>query len=70
MKELWIDRYGTLEKKLHDHALFIAFATAEKPRIAVAAVVENGGSGSKTAALVAHKVMDYYLTGSVEYEEK
>ena len=35
-----------LDKKLHDHGLFIAFAPVERPRIAVAVVVENGGSGS------------------------
>ncbi len=53
------------KKKLHDHALCIAFAPAEEPRTAVAVLVENGGSGSKTAALVARKVMDYYLCGKL-----
>ncbi|MEN8130703.1 MAG: penicillin-binding protein 2 [Pseudomonadota bacterium] len=57
-----------LDKKLHDHALFVAFAPAEEPRIAVAVVVENGGSGGKIAAPVARKVMDYYLLGE-ENEE-
>lgn len=46
---------------LRDHALFIAFAPAEDPRIAVAVVVENGGAGSSTAAPIARKVMDQYL---------
>lgn len=50
-----------LEKRLQDHALFIAFAPVEDPRIAVAVVVENGGGGSKAAAPIARKVMDYYL---------
>lgn len=59
-----------LEKKLHDHALFIAFAPADKPKIAVAVIVENGGSGGKIAAPVARKVMDYYLLGKVEFEDK
>jgi penicillin-binding protein 2 len=65
------ERYDAekLDKKLHDHALFIAFAPADEPTIAVAVIVENGGSGGKVAAPVARKVMDYYLTGSVEYEE-
>ena len=44
-----------------DHALFIAFAPAENPTIAVAVVVENGGGGSKVAAPIARKVMDTYL---------
>ncbi|MGD8695634.1 MAG: penicillin-binding transpeptidase domain-containing protein, partial [Gammaproteobacteria bacterium] len=43
------------------HALFIAFAPAEAPRIAIAVVVENGGSGSGTAAPVARQVLDNYL---------
>jgi penicillin-binding protein 2 len=50
-----------LEKRFHDHALFIAFAPLENPKIVVAVVAENGGSGSKTAAPMARKVMDYYL---------
>lgn len=48
-------------KELRDHALFISFAPADRPRIAVAVVVENGGSGSRAAAPLARKVMDHYL---------
>lgn len=48
-------------EKLRDHALFVAYAPAEKPRIAVAVIVENGGSGSAVAAPIARKVMDAYL---------
>ncbi len=59
-----------LKKELLDHALFIAFAPADKPRIAVAVVVENGGSGSRTAAPVARKVMDYYLVPRMLPAEK
>ncbi|MBD3635344.1 MAG: penicillin-binding protein 2 [Methylophaga sp.] len=51
----------TLERKLHDHALFIAFAPADKPEFVVAVVVENGGSGSKTAAPIARKMMIEYF---------
>jgi penicillin-binding protein 2 len=46
---------------LRDHALFIAFAPAEQPRIAVAVLVENGGSGSSTAAPIARKLIDAWL---------
>jgi Cell division protein FtsI/penicillin-binding protein 2 len=46
-----------------DHALFIAYAPTENPTIAVAVMVENGGSGSGTAAPIARAVLDYYLTG-------
>ncbi len=50
-----------LDKRQRDHALFVAFAPAEDPRIAVAVMVENGEHGSTTAAPVARKVMDAYL---------
>lgn len=52
---------GKISKKNWDHALFIAFAPAEAPRIAVAVVVENGGSGSGTAAPIARRILDAYL---------
>ncbi|MDD2699869.1 MAG: penicillin-binding protein 2 [Sideroxydans sp.] len=46
-----------------DHAWFISFAPADKPRIALAVLVENGGHGGSTAAPIARKVLDYYLLG-------
>ncbi|MGB0722925.1 MAG: penicillin-binding protein 2 [Gammaproteobacteria bacterium] len=46
---------------LRDHALFVAFAPAEAPEIAIAVVVENGGHGGSTAAPVARKVLDQYF---------
>lgn len=52
-----------LDKKYHDHALFIGFAPVESPTIAVAVIVENGGSGSRGAAPVAKEIMDFYLLG-------
>ena len=55
-----------LDKKLHDHGLFIAFAPVEEPRIAVAVVVENGESGSKAAAPLARIVIDAYLGDTPE----
>jgi len=50
-----------LEERMRDHALFIAFAPLEDPRIAVAVIVENGESGSGTAAPIARAVMESYL---------
>lgn len=50
-----------IAERLRDHALFIAFAPAYDPRIVVAVVVENGGSGSSTAAPVARQVIDEWL---------
>jgi penicillin-binding protein 2 len=48
-----------------DHALFIAYAPADDPKIAVAVLVENGGHGGSTAAPVARAVFDYYLLGKL-----
>ena len=48
-----------------DHAWFISFAPVEKPQIALAVLVENGGHGGATAAPIARKVLDYYLLGKV-----
>ena len=50
-----------IEFKLRDHALFIAFAPAAAPRVAVAVVVENGGSGSGVAAPIARQILDRYF---------
>jgi penicillin-binding protein 2 len=52
-----------LKKELRDHALFIAFAPADQPRIALAVLVENGGFGAQSAAPIARMVLDYYLLG-------
>lgn len=51
-------------ERMRDHALFIAFAPVEDPRIAVAVIVENGGHGGSTAAPVARQVIDAYLGGT------
>jgi penicillin-binding protein 2 len=48
-------------ERLRDHALFIAFAPADDPQLAVAVLVENGRSGSGTAAPIARKVFDAFL---------
>ena len=50
-----------LDKRLHDHGLFVAFAPVEEPRIAVAVIVENGGTGSGAAAPLARIVIDAWL---------
>nr|VFK31441.1 MAG: penicillin-binding protein 2 [Candidatus Kentron sp. MB] len=50
-----------LDKRLHDHGLFIGFAPADNPRIAVSVIVENGGNGSESAAPMARAVLDHYL---------
>jgi penicillin-binding protein 2 len=64
------ERYNEEEVALRhrDHALFIAYAPAEQPRIAVAVIAENGGHGGSTAGPIARKVMDYYLLGELPAE--
>ena len=54
-----------LKKDLHDHALYIAFAPVDKPKIALAVLVENGGFGAQSAAPIARMVLDYYLLGKL-----
>ncbi len=57
------ERYdrNKVQERHRDHALFIAYAPAEKPAIAVAVMVENGESGSGVAAPVAKQVLDAWL---------
>ncbi len=51
----------TVIERLRDHALFISYAPADKPEIAVAVIVENGSHGSTVAAPIARKVMDAFF---------
>jgi penicillin-binding protein 2 len=48
---------------LRDHALFIVFAPADKPKIAIAMVVENAGFGAAQAAPIARRALDYFIEG-------
>ena len=50
-----------IAERLRDNALYIGFAPADKPRIAIAIVVENGGFGAEAAAPIVRKAFDYYL---------
>ena len=61
------DKYveSRVQERFRDHALFIAYAPAEKPRIAIALIVENAGFGAKAAAPIARQMFDYYLLGKV-----
>ena len=48
-------------ERLRDHALFMAYAPADDPQIALALIVENGGWGSTVAAPIARTIFDYWL---------
>ena len=50
-----------IQEKLKDHSLFVAFAPANTPKIALALIIENGGSGSAVAAPMASKIIEYFL---------
>lgn len=54
-----------IDERHRDHSLFIAFAPAENPTIALAVLVENGGFGARAAAPIARQVIDYKLLGKV-----
>lgn len=61
------ERYNekTVEERYRDHALFIAYAPASDPTIAIGMIVENGGHGGSTAAPIARQVLDYHLLGKI-----
>ncbi len=56
---------GGIKHELRDHALYVAYAPADQPKIALAVLVENGGFGAQSAAPIARMVLDYYLLGKL-----
>jgi len=64
-------RYSDIkaDERKRDHALYVAFAPVEKPRIALALIVENAGWGGDSAAPIARRVFDYWLEGIYPSEE-
>ena len=60
---------ANLSEYQRDHALYMAYAPADKPQIAVAVVVENAGFGAASAAPIARRVFDYWLLGQYPSEE-
>ena len=61
---------ASLAERLRDHALFIAFAPADHPKIAIAVLVENGGHGGLAAAPIARRIFDAYLLGKFDNAPK
>ena len=65
------DKYSKsrMEERQRDHALYIAFAPADDPKIALAVIVENAGWGAASAAPIARRAFDYLLLGQYPSEE-
>ncbi len=57
--------YSLTEFK-RDHGLYVAFAPADKPKIVIAVIVENAGFGASSAAPVARRALDYFMSGRTE----
>ncbi len=58
-----------LSEYQRDHSLYVAFAPAQEPTIALAVIVENAGFGAAAAAPIARRVFDYWLDGRWPSEE-
>jgi penicillin-binding protein 2 len=65
------ERYNAsrMEERQRDHSLYIAFAPADDPKIALAVIVENAGFGSTSAAPIARRAFDYWLLGQYPNDE-
>ena len=65
------DKYDArkMEEHQRDHSLYIAFAPADAPRVALAIVVENSGFGAAHAAPIARRVFDYVLVDQYPSED-
>jgi penicillin-binding protein 2 len=60
---------SSIDERMRDHALFVAFAPADDPKVALAMVVENAGFGAQNAAPIARRVFDFVLLGQYPAEE-
>lgn len=65
------ERYDAkkIEERFRDHSLFMSFAPADNPRLAVAVIVENGGFGAQAAAPIVRKMFDYFLLGKLPKDQ-
>ena len=60
---------ATIDERMRDHALFVAFAPADDPKVALAMVVENAGFGAQNAAPIARRVFDFVIMGQYPSQE-
>ena len=63
---LFAERQEPLKTHGEDHSIFIAFAPKEKPQIAIAVYVENGGWGSTWAVPIGSLLLEEYLTDTIQ----
>jgi penicillin-binding protein 2 len=65
------EKYNAAKLAEHqrDHSLYIAYAPAENPKIALAVIVENAGFGAAAAAPIARRAFDYWLLDRYPSEE-
>ncbi|MDF0604575.1 penicillin-binding protein 2 [Neisseriaceae bacterium TC5R-5] len=61
---------AALAEQYRDHSWFIAFAPVDKPKIAIAVIVENAGFGAAAAGPIVRSLFDYYLLGKIPAELK
>lgn len=59
-----------IAERQRDHALFVGFAPIENPEIALSVIIENGGSGSSTAAPIARSIFDWFLDNEMKKKKK
>jgi penicillin-binding protein 2 len=60
---------AAIDERMRDHALFVAFAPADDPKVALAMVVENAGFGAQNAAPIARRVFDFVILGQYPSQE-
>jgi penicillin-binding protein 2 len=60
---------SNIDERMRDHALFVAFAPADDPKVALAMVVENAGFGAQNAAPIARRVFDFVIMGQYPSQE-
>ena len=58
-----------IDERMRDHALYMAYAPAEEPKVAIALVVENAGFGAQNAAPIARRIFDYVILGQYPSQE-
>lgn len=61
---------GTAQNKGKDHSAFMGFAPMDKPKIAIAVYVENGGFGARFGVPIGALIMEKYLKGELSEESE